>query len=593
DSDSEYFWGYQVGEMYVRYFLWNFVGKASDEQGARWISGLVPDETADVLYQSPSQWSSRNAYYGLPLLLGLLGLAFHFSRDWRRALSVLALFFMTGIGIILYLNQTPFQPRERDYSYVASFFAFSLWCGIGATGLIELALGRHGTAHSDEEAPDQDATPATDSSRLRIAGLVAGLLFLAVPALMIAVNYDDHDRSGRYIAPEFATNMLNSTAPNALIFTNGDNDTFPLWYAQEVEGVRQDVRVVNLSLLNTPWYIKQLRDQWSHTSAPLPITLTDREVDGLGYQEIPKGIAMTLPVDEQRLSSEMLDGAGLAGDSLAPVSWVVEGRPHPFTNEAELLQVSDRMTLHIIQENARNGWERPIYFASTIARASELGLQPYFQNEGLARRLVPIASETPGGRVVPEVAMERLGSFQFTNLDDPSVYYDENIRQMADNYRAVFATVAEALANQGRANDARTLLNRVEEEVAAEVIPPDFYSLYTMATAYEALGDSDRVVAIMQQGEDLALYFLRSVTNSEMQTGLQYAQFIQQTYLANEAFDEVASFSDKIADTVGDESFRLNADTLRRAFEQDRAPAASDAAPASGEATAALPSEAG
>ncbi|MEL7168115.1 MAG: DUF2723 domain-containing protein, partial [Bacteroidota bacterium] len=598
DSDSEYFWGYQVGEMYVRYFLWNFVGKASDEQGARWISGLVPDETADVLYQSPSQWSSRNAYYGLPLLLGLLGLAFHFSRDWRRALSVLALFFMTGIGIILYLNQTPFQPRERDYSYVASFFAFSLWCGIGATGLIELALGRHGTAHSDEEAPDQDAAPTTDSSRLRIAGLVAGLLFLAVPALMIAVNYDDHDRSGRYIAPEFATNMLNSTAPNALIFTNGDNDTFPLWYAQEVEGVRQDVRVVNLSLLNTPWYIKQLRDQWSHTSAPLPITLTDREVDGLGYQEIPKGIAMTLPVDEQRLSSEMLDGAGLAGDSLAPVSWVVEGRPHPFTNEAELLQVSDRMTLHIIQENARNGWERPIYFASTIARASELGLQPYFQNEGLARRLVPIASETPGGRVVPEVAMERLGSFQFTNLDDPSVYYDENIRQMADNYRAVFATVAEALANQGRANDARTLLNRVEEEVAAEVIPPDFYSLYTMATAYEALGDSDRVVAIMQQGEDLALYFLRSVTNSEMQTGLQYAQFIQQTYLANEAFDEVASFSDKIADTVGDESFRLNADTLRRAFEQDRAPAASDAAPVSGgatsgEAAAALPSDAG
>ncbi|MEM6784849.1 MAG: DUF2723 domain-containing protein [Bacteroidota bacterium] len=593
DSDSDYFWGYQVNQMYVRYFLWNFVGKASDEQGARWISGLVPGETADVLYQSPSQRSSRNAYYGLPLLLGLLGLAFHFSRDWRRALSVLALFFMTGIGIILYLNQTPFQPRERDYSYVASFFAFSLWCGIGAMGLIELALGRHGTAHSDEEAPALDESPAAEGSRLRIAGLVAGLLFLAVPALMIAANYDDHDRSGRYIAPEFAANMLNSTAPNALIFTNGDNDTFPLWYAQEVEGIRQDVRVVNLSLLNTPWYIKQLRDQWSHTSEPLPITLTDQEVERLGFQEIPTGVTMTLPVDAARLSSEMIDGAGLAGDSLAPVAWRVEGRPHPYTDEAELLQVSDRMTLHIIQENARNGWERPIYFASTIARASELGLQPYFQNEGLARRLVPIASDTPGGRVVPEVAMERLNSFQFTNLADPDVYYDENIRQMADNYRAVFATIAEALASQGRTTDARALLDRVEAEVASGVIPPDFYSLYTLSTAYEALGDSDRVVEIMARGEDLALHFLQSPSNSEMQTGLQYAQFIQQTYIANEAFDEVATFSGRIADTIGDDSFRLDADTLRRAFEQDRPPAASDAAPASGEAAAALPSDAG
>ncbi|MEM8556269.1 MAG: DUF2723 domain-containing protein [Bacteroidota bacterium] len=585
DSDMEFFWSYQVNQMYLRYFLWNFVGKASDEQNARWISGLVPGETDDVLYRSPSERATRNAYFGLPLLLGLLGMAFHFSRDWRRALSVLALFFMTGIGIILYLNQTPFQPRERDYSYVASFFAFSLWCGIGVMGLIELALGRHGTAHSDEEAPDVDAAAPADAGRLRIAGLVAAVAFLAVPALMIVTNYDDHDRSGRYIAPEFAANMLNSTAPNALIFTNGDNDTFPLWYAQEVEGIRQDVRVVNLSLLNTPWYIKQLRDQWSHSSAPLPITLTDREIDDIGFQEIPKGATLTLPVDGAALSSEMVDAAGLAGDSLAPVTWVIEGRPHPFTDEAELLQISDRMTLHILQENARNGWERPIYFASTIARASELGLQRYFQNEGLARRVVPIASDTPGGRVVPEVAMERLGSFQFTNLADPDVYYDENIRQMADNYRAVFATIAQGLAQQGNTSEARSLLDRIREEVDYDVIPPDFFSLYTLATAYEALGDREQVVEAMQAGEDLALHLILGRSDSDIRTGMQYAQFIQQTYVANDAFDEVATFSNEIADALEDDSFRLNADSLRQAVERARiAPPAPDAG---------LPSDAG
>ena len=241
--------------MYVRYFLWNFSGRESDIEDARAITGFSFVEGPYETFQgTPSERASRNRYFALPLLLGLFGMMYHFSRDWRRAFSVLVLFLITGVGIILYLNQTPMQPRERDYAYVASFFAFCLWIGVGAAGLIQLV-------------GDLIASYVSKARSL-LPWVVGAVVFLAVPGWMTLENYDDHDRSGRYVAPEYAHNMLMSLAPDAIIFTNGDNDTFPLWYAQEVEGVRRDVRVVNLSLLNTPWYVRQLKNQSSRESAP-------------------------------------------------------------------------------------------------------------------------------------------------------------------------------------------------------------------------------------------------------------------------------------------------------------------------------------
>ena len=558
-SDWDFFWRYQVGHMYTRYFLWNFVGKASDEQNAPWTDGLLRNVDTAANAATPSERAGFNAYYWLPFLLGLVGLVFHFVRDWRRAFAVGVLFFITGIGIILYLNQTPLQPRERDYSYVASFFAYSLWVGIGATGLISLAA--RALADAGKSA----------GLRLGAGAAIAVLLLAAVPGLMIAENYDDHDRSGRYAAPDFAYNMLQSLAPNAILFTNGDNDTFPLWYLQEVEGVRRDVRVTNLSLLQTPWYIKQLKNQWSRESAPLPMTYTsDREVDALApMQWQPREVS--LPVGG--LSSETRADLGNPTSLPDQISWTVQGRP--YAQDFNVVYVNDLVVLSILAANAQAGWERPVYFATTAARDSQLDLGPYLQAEGLALRVTPIESDTPGGRVVPEVLLDRLSKFRFTNLDDPDVYFDENVRNMMDNYRsAVFAPAATELARQGREAEARALLERLEAEVPFGTIPPDFIALYQLADAYAALGERERVVALMREAEPIAVRELEAATSTrDINLAVQYVQTVQSIYLQNGAFEEAAAFSGQIADALGDESYRQTTDELRRLYERTSPPA--------------------
>jgi hypothetical protein len=557
-SDGDYFWGYQVGHMYMRYFLWNFAGKAGDYQDARWISGLggVPPED----FRSPSEHAGRNVYFGLPLLLGLIGLALHFVRDWRRAFAVLILFLVTGLGIIVYLNQPPNQPRERDYSYVASFFAFSLWIGLGATGLLELTV----------EALREKAA----ALRQGVAGGVALALFLAVPGLLLVENYDDHDRSGNRVATDFAYNMLMSTAPNAVIFTNGDNDTYPLWYLQHVEGVRPDVRVVNLSLLNTPWYILQIKNQWENTAPPVPMTLSDEEIERITpvYDFQPADV--TLPARTAQLE-DVPPSPDTSGGS--PVmAWRLEGRP--FGGDNRLLYVADRAVLDVIAANAQAGWPRPIYFATTVARDSELGLTPFFQDEGLARRVLPFRTEGGlDGRVVPEITRRRLGAYRFRGLADSTIYYDENSRSMADTYRRLFAGAATALAEQGEQEDARALLNRLGSEIAPGVIPPSFLSYLFTAEAWQALGDTEKVIETLRPAEDLAL---AAVTRAAQGAGsqeeaAQYVRFIQGTYLRSGAYEAASAFFDRLAEATGDPSFRISPEELRQqaeAMEQGAAP---------------------
>ncbi|MDX1418483.1 MAG: DUF2723 domain-containing protein [Rubricoccaceae bacterium] len=555
ESDWDYFWRYQIGHMYLRYFLWNFAGKAGDYQDARWTSGLGGGPETEA--RTPSEAAGRNVYFGFPLLLGLVGLALHFIRDWRRAFAVLILFLVTGIGIILYLNQTPLQPRERDYSYVASFFAFALWIGIGATGLVELAT---------EALRGKGA-----ALRQGVGGALAAVLFLAVPGLLLAENYDDHDRSGNRLPSDFAYNMLMSTAPNAVIFTNGDNDTYPLWYLQHVLGVRPDVRVVNLSLLNTPWYIKQIKNQWENEARPVPMTLSDAQVEALTPVFDFEPTDVTLPVNPERFVDEtvreLADTTGIG----RTMTWPLEGRA--FGPQTRILYTADRAVIDIVAANAQAGWQRPIYFASTVARDSELGLQPFFQDEGLARRVLPFRTGGgPDGRVVPEVALRRLNAYRFRGLDDPGVYYDENSRSMADTYRRVFASAAGALAEQGREREARALLGRIGEEVPTGLIPPSFLSLLLTAQAYEALGDTEGVVAALQPAEDLALATIeRAARNPASQQAqeeaAQYVRFLQATYLRAGAFEAASAFYDRLAEATGDPSFRVSPEELRQEAE--------------------------
>ena len=551
-SDMEFFWRYQLGHMYLRYFLWNFSGRESDVEGARPITGLTFIEGPnEALQQTPSEKASRNRYFALPLLLGFFGMFYHFRRDWRRAFSVLILFLVTSVGIILYLNQTPIQPRERDYSYVASFFAFSLWIGIGASGFLRLVQDAIGNAFRE------------------LSWLVAAIVFLAIPGWMAVENYDDHDRSGRYIAPDYAHNMLMSVAQDGILFTNGDNDTFPLWYAQEVEGVRRDVRVANLSLLNTPWYVRQLKNQWSRESSPLPISLSERDIDDLGAS-LWEPRTIQLPVDPELFSEESEVFIGQADRSIidSSMTWTLRGRPFgtdPQTGETRhLLYGADWAALNIIAGAAANGWKRPVYFAVTVAPDGRLDLQNYFQLEGKALRIVPIRHEEPQGRVETGVTPERLKTFRFRNLDNPKVYYDANIRNMVDNYRNIFAQTAMGLIEGGQVEEGVALMDGLQEKIPFTTIPGDFASFMYVSRVYEQAGDYNKALHTLQYAEPLVRHRLRSTNNSQSVNEMNFAlvDAIRRAYVMAQNYEGAATFENNIRSDFGEEA-TVTADEMR------------------------------
>ena len=582
DSDAAFFWQYQVGHMYLRYFLWNFAGRASDLQNAPAITGLGLAQEASLpgeappggdgaqISQTPSEKASRNVYFALPLLLGLIGAFYHTSRDWRRAFSVLVLFFITGLGIIVYLNQTPMQPRERDYSYVASFFAFSLWIGIGAAGLLELTY---------DALKSRLAGAATQQGVLLGTG---ALLFALVPGLLAWQNYDDHDRSGRYVAPDYAYNMLQSVAPNAILFTNGDNDTYPLWYLQEVEGVRTDVRVVNLSLLQTPWYIKQLKNQQARDSAPLPIDWTDAEIENLVPEPWqPREVQLPVPKEQMRERSEVFIAQEDTSRIESPMTWTLEGQS--YSQDFNVLYVNDQAAYNIIRTNAEQGWERPIYFAVTVGQSSMLNLQNYLQLEGQAMRVVPVRHEQYAmGRAVPGLTTEHMKKFKYRNLDDPDVYYDSVIRNMIDGYRNVFSRAAEGLVDAGDAQNARALLDTLSARVPFSTIPGDALSRLLMARAYQSAGAEDRALALMKEAEPLVLGELEAArSEQESAYAAQYVQMIRLAYLEAGDYEAASALSGRLSRLMNDASLEQTPDEIRRRYEQpvDTAAAPSESPP--------------
>ncbi|MBL7978554.1 MAG: DUF2723 domain-containing protein [Bacteroidetes Order II. Incertae sedis bacterium] len=555
DSDWDFFWRYQVNHMYIRYFLWNFAGKAGDFQGAPWIA--FPDANIEANMQTPSEKKSHNALYGLPLLLGLIGLGWHIKQDWRRAFALGILFFVTGIGIILYLNQTPMQPRERDYAYVASFWAFAFWIGIGATGLIELA--------------GQALRNFASSAKTGVAGAILAVCFVAVPGHMLMENYADHNRKGERVAWDYAWNMLNSLEKDAIIFTNGDNDTFPLWYLQEVEGVRRDVRVVNLSLLQTPWYIRQLKNQKSHHAAPLPISMTDAAIDAIDIQPIEGGgQKVSLPVNPSLFQSGGVFYHAMADSLQAPakMEWTVKG--HPYSEEISLLYPNDQAVLDVIKTNAEQGWKRPIYFAVTVAPDGLVNLEDYLQLEGLATRVVPIQHNESQGRVVPDVMLRRTAQFRFTGLNDPNIYFDENIRGMTDNYRTLFLQLADQLIRSGKTAEAKQVVERLAKQVDPKVIPPDFYSTYLFSETYRKLGETKRADEMMHTAENMAIRQYK--TGTDVERAQLYAEQIWRTYMIGGQFDKAAQYGQRLMRELGlqNEEYRMDAKQLKDLFEESK-----------------------
>jgi len=508
NSDWDYFWNYQLGHMYFRYFAWNFIGRDADTQDAAWISGFRSSDS--INRYNPA----HNRYFYLPFILGLIGMLFHFQRDWKRALTVLALFLATGVAIVIYLNQFPFQPRERDYSYTGSFFAFAIWIGLGASGLIFML----------KEVFKKQVIGAY--------GLLIAL-FLAVPFWMGVQNYQDNDRSLQYVAPDYAYNLLNSLAPYAIVFTNGDNDTFPLWYLQDVEGVRRDVRVVNLSLLNTGWYIKQMKNKWNWDSPPVPISLSDAEVDRLEdkfFFERPSDFyrpqELRIPVDKDRLRLVFSDnstytrdeilsrradltnisevpemGFGISVDELdEDMRWFYEGNFLTSTRQGEDLfytRIQDDMVLEILRTNQ---WERPVYFAITVSQDGQLNLQNYFRLEGKAFRVVPKMTRANFGWIDPEIHGDRLRTFRFREIDNEKAYFDENIRRMVDNYRTIISRQATAWAERNQPDSARHWMRWGEDNIPFTTIEGDITSLVSYTYRYAQFGELERSVELARLG---------------------------------------------------------------------------------------------
>lgn len=465
----DFIWNYQFKEMYLRYFAWQFIGR-EDSADKSWH---LFSKKGDIIKTLDGVDWKR---FGLPLafLIGLGGMVHHFVRDWKRGLAVLALFAATGVMIILYLNQYDPQPRERDYSYVGSFFAFSIWIGIGAAGLLERVAGYFRN---------------NDVRKYATSGL-AFILFLIMPIVMLKANYVDHNRSGNYVAWDYAYNMLNSCEPNGIIFTNGDNDTFPLWYIQEVEGVRKDVRVVNLSLLNTPWYIKQLRDD----VPKLPIKMTDNEIKGIRPS----------PWQKKEFN---LPGNGKAGTGL---NW--ELKP---TYGGRFLRVQDIMIIRLIADIK---WKTPIYFAVTVSPENRIGLEDYLQMEGLVfrlnpektsqlnyKRMIQNITETPSPEDTIRTAEDYLnymdthtGVYRYTNLNNSDVFFNDNIHRLIQNYRSAFLQLAINNVYSSRLDKQELTLQLLTQ--MDNYFPPDILPLRNtdlelqIARLYKEAGDLDEFV---------------------------------------------------------------------------------------------------
>ena len=583
-ENIRYFLNYQMGWMYFRYFMWNFAGKQNDIQGdghhlnGNWLSGIdIIDQTRlgnrDELTNEMRENKGFNTFFYLPLILGLIGLIFQSTRDPKGAGVVSILFIMTGIAIVVYLNQTPFQPRERDYAYVGSFYAFAMWIGLSVIALFETTRKTNwnkalqgfilpagagvlflileaftGTAHSLSMSVIFMTVIsallyaiAYTLKKLKFSENVKAIsisgMLLVVPMLMGFEGWDDHSRAHRRTALDFAKNYLESLAPNAILFTNGDNDTFPLWYAQEVEGVRTDVRVCNLSLLNTDWYIDQMRRK-AYQSEPLPIMMSEEKyrqgnrdqlflipsdevvnIDSAfavalddantlqNYNYFPSQ-KFSIPVDSSHIMSLGFISENEAADLVGSIEWTMtDGRGRPLTS----ILKNQLAVLNIL---ANNNWERPIYFAVTTGYDAYMGLQDYFRVEGLAYRLVPIKHPENKLKILHKNGQETIidcnnpnmiggietdvmydnvmNHWSWGGMDDieNGIYMDENNRRMVTNIRLQMANLSGELINENDPERALNVLDKILRVTPQQNVP---YTdvLMPVIEAYMHIANSD------------------------------------------------------------------------------------------------------
>ena len=556
-DNINWFVTYQMGHMYWRYFMWNFAGKQNDLQGfgnkrdGNWTSGIsMIDDTRlgdqNMMPESLQKNKANNKLFLLPFILGILGCVFHFARDRKDWIVTFLLFFFTGLAIVLYLNQPGNQPRERDYAFVGSFYAFSIWIGLAVVALVRMAKEREskdlwmstliygsvttfiiGLLSNTTTTFGAAITSSfmmtilyaavvtilgfivravSGKDNLRMATIVAFALCMLAPVIMAAEEWDDHDRSKKTLAPSLARNYLESCAPNAILFTFGDNDTYPLWYAQEVENVRPDIRIINTSLLGIDWYVNQLRYKVNE-SAPIDVIWTDNQINGVPYIVFrPQGDQSKFyplyDVMKDAVGSQLLAEDKTQFQATFPVKRfrvsvdTAATRQYGVTNPAdsvysellfEIPQYKNYLTLDqltILNIIAANGWKRPIYF--TAPYGDDLGLSQYLRKDGLTYRLVPVKHEFPQQNWLVNQAL-RGSSIRDNNLDVmynnlmtkftagnahlQGVYFDEENRRHLLSIRSVFGELAGNISDKGRKPEGIKLLDKVESMISTENMP--------------------------------------------------------------------------------------------------------------------------
>ena len=598
-ENIKFFFRYQLNFMYWRYFMWNFAGRQNDLQGSgeiehgNWITGipfidnwLVGDQS--LLPQELKDNKGHNVFYCLPLLLGIIGLlwqAYRGQKGVQQFWVVFFLFFMTGIAIVLYLNQTPSQPRERDYAYAGSFYAFAIWVGMGVAGIIKLL----------QDYAKMKELPTS---------VLVSVLCLLVPIQMASQTWDDHDRSGRYVARDFGQNYLMSLqeSGNPIIFTNGDNDTFPLWYNQETEGFRTDARTCNLSYLQTDWYIDQMKRP-AYDSPSLPITWDRVEyVEGTNeYIQIRPEIKQTIdalyaqanssdnpealqnvrnefgedpyelknilkywirsekeglhviPTDSIviKIDKEAVRRSGMKipealGDSIPDHMNILlrddNGRPKRALYKSELM---------MLEMLAHANWERPMYMAITVGRENQLGMDKHFIQEGLASRFTPFETKKLGTTVDSEKMYDNLmNKFKFGGIDKPGIYIDENVMRMCYTHRRVFAQLIEQLMKEGKKDKALAALDYAEKMIPAYNVPYDWQNgAVQKAEAYYQLGETEKADKIMDALANKAIEYLTwylSLDNSQFFVSSR--EFEYHIALLNEELKLMEKYKSKLSD---------------------------------------------
>jgi len=545
-----FFFSYQLNWMYWRYFMWNFAGKQNDLQGidmgnvrdGNWLTGISFWDNARLGDQSKMPETlknnkSHNRLFALPLLLGILGLIYQYKKDKEGSIVVGLLFFFTGIAIVFYLNQPGNQPRERDYAYVGSFYAFAIWIGIGAMYVKELFEKYMNT---------------------KTANYVAGgLCLLAVPVLMASQEWNDHDRSHKTLARDIAVDYLQSCAPNAILITFGDNDTYPLWFDQEVLGIRRDVRVINSSLLGTDWYINQLRYA-VNKSAPIPVIWSPEQIIGSDrdaiyyFPDLPGAkVDQTKPMD---LYTMMKDYAGSDDPSRmyqngsdflnifptknvkVPVDTNLvrqNGTVNPgdsvvseldFTIPKNALMKNESAILNII---AANNWKRPIYFTSPYG---ELGFAQYLRTDGLTYRLVPVKNSEVNGDWAYNAMMNK---FKFGNANVPGVYFDEENRRHLNTLRMQYAQVAMFMADHGKMSEAKDLLERCDKNMLQQNFP---YGMASRGQQQDRISEQFLYAAYLA-GDTVLAKKVSDALRTDLEQQIMYFNSLDEDKQANLAYD--------------------------------------------------------